>query len=122
VAEEGNRGRLRARDAELPGPDRRGRCARAHRLSQVTSCSGVAMSVNAADSPFPTERGTHEANPKSYLDAGYGLRSWLTTHDHKRIAILYALAITAFFFTGGVAAALMRLELISPNGALMSAE
>ena len=27
--------------------------------------------------------------------------SWLTTTDHKRIAILYALSITFFFFIGG---------------------
>ena len=31
----------------------------------------------------------------SYLDDGLTLRSWLTTTDHKRIAILYAIAITA---------------------------
>ena len=29
--------------------------------------------------------------------------SWLGTTDHKRIAILYALSITVFFFIGGVA-------------------
>ena len=39
--------------------------------------------------------------------------SWLATTDHKRIAILYALSITVFFFIGGLAIALVRLELIS---------
>ena len=58
----------------------------------------------------------------SYLEAGYSLRSWLLTHDHKRIAILYALSITFFFALGGIAAALIRLELLTPNGTLMSAE
>jgi cytochrome c oxidase subunit I len=58
----------------------------------------------------------------SYLDDGYSLRSWLTTHDHKRIAILYAAGITFFFFLAGVAAALIRLELMTPQGDLMSAE
>ncbi len=56
----------------------------------------------------------------SYLDDGYTLRSWLTTHDHKRIAILYAIAITAFFFVGGAAATLIRLELATPAGDLVS--
>ncbi|MDQ6640597.1 MAG: cytochrome c oxidase subunit I [Pseudomonadota bacterium] len=56
----------------------------------------------------------------SYLDDGLGLRSWLTTHDHKRIAILYALAITGFFFIGGAAATLIRLELATPAGDLVS--
>jgi cytochrome c oxidase subunit I len=58
----------------------------------------------------------------NYLTEGYTLRSWLTTHDHKRIAILYALAITAFFFLGGAAATLIRVELVTPEGDLVSAE
>ena len=44
-----------------------------------------------------------------YQSEGYTLRSWLTTHDHKGIALLYMVAITAFFFLGGAAAALIRL-------------
>jgi cytochrome c oxidase subunit 1 len=58
----------------------------------------------------------------SYLDAGLTLGSWLTTHDHKRIAILYALSITAFFFIGGGAATLIRIELVFPAGKFMSAD
>ncbi len=59
--------------------------------------------------------------PSSYLDEGLTIRSWLTTRDHKRIAILYALSITAFFFIGGAAATLIRLELATPAGELVSA-
>ena len=58
----------------------------------------------------------------NYLTAGYTLRSWLGTHDHKRIAILYAIAITAFFFIGGAAATLMRIELATPQGDLVDAD
>ena len=56
----------------------------------------------------------------SYLADGYTLRSWLTTIDHKRIAILYALSITGFFFIGGVAATVIRLELATPAADLVS--
>ncbi|WP_218511755.1 cytochrome c oxidase subunit I [Variovorax sp. dw_308] len=58
----------------------------------------------------------------SYLTDGLTLRSWLTTHDHKRIAILYAVAITFFFFIGGAAATLIRLQLATPTGTLMGAD
>ncbi len=56
----------------------------------------------------------------SYLEAGSTIASWLTTTDHKRIGILYALAITFFFFVGGFAVALVRLELVSPHGLFLS--
>ncbi len=44
-----------------------------------------------------------------YLNASYGIKSWLLTTDHKRIALLYLVSITFFFFVGGLAAVLMRL-------------
>ncbi len=53
----------------------------------------------------------------SYLTAeGFTLRSWLLTKDHKRIAILYTISITLFFFVGGAAATLIRLNLVTPSG------
>ncbi len=58
----------------------------------------------------------------NYLNAGYGVKSWLLTTDHKRIGILYLLSITAFFFVGGFFALLMRLELLTPQGDLVSAQ
>jgi cytochrome c oxidase subunit 1 len=54
-----------------------------------------------------------------YLNASYGIKSWLLTTDHKRIALLYLASITFFFFVGGAAAVLMRLNLISPGGAIV---
>jgi cytochrome c oxidase subunit I len=58
----------------------------------------------------------------SYLTDGWTLRSWLLSTDHKRIALLYLGSITFFFFIGGAAAALVRLNLIVPEGLLGSAE
>lgn len=57
-----------------------------------------------------------------YLNAEYGLKSWLLTVDHKRIAILYLLSLTGFFFLGGFFALLIRLELLTPAGDLVSAD
>ena len=38
------------------------------------------------------------AAPKTnYLNNGYGLKSWLLTKDHKRIAVLYMISISIFF-------------------------
>ncbi len=51
-----------------------------------------------------------------YLNANYGVKSWLLTIDHKRIAILYLITITLFFFVGGFFAAMIRLELATPHG------
>jgi cytochrome c oxidase subunit I len=54
-----------------------------------------------------------------YLNANYGIKSWLLTTDHKRIALLYLGSITLMFFVGGAFAVLMRLHLIEPQGALV---
>jgi cytochrome c oxidase subunit 1 len=58
--------------------------------------------------------------PSDYLHDGATVRSWLLTTDHKRIAILFALSITVFFFIGAVAISVVRLELLTPSGDLVS--
>ncbi len=60
--------------------------------------------------------------PPSYLQTGFSVASWLTSTDHKRIAWLYMGGITVFFAIGGVAAALIRVELATPAGDFVSAE
>src|SRR5688572_7307047 len=59
---------------------------------------------------------------RDYLNTAYTVGSWLLTRDHKRIAILYLLSITAFFVAGGLAATIVRLELMTPRGDLVEAE
>ena len=54
----------------------------------------------------------------SYLDAPHGIASWLLTRDHKRIAMLYLISITIFFAVGGLFAAGIRTELLTPKGDL----
>ncbi len=55
----------------------------------------------------------------SYLTNGFTLKSWLLTKDHKRIAILYLVTVSAFFALGGTYASLIRLELLTPNSDLL---
>ncbi len=59
---------------------------------------------------------------ENYLTADYGIWSWFFTTDHKRIGIMYMISITFFFFLGGAAATLMRLELMTPGGDVVQAE
>jgi cytochrome c oxidase subunit I len=57
-----------------------------------------------------------------YLNWTYGVRSWLLTTDHKRIGILYMMSVTFFFFLGGAAAFLLRLDLLTPQADLMTSD
>jgi len=57
-----------------------------------------------------------------YLNSGYGIKSWLLTTDHKRIAILYLISITFFFAIGGLMAVLIRMELATPEGDLFQSD
>src|ERR687891_137305 len=68
----------------------------------------------------PIESFEVPAPPKvNYINAQYGLKSWLLTKDHKRIALLYLGSITFFFFIGGLYALMIRLELLTPQGDLL---
>ncbi len=58
--------------------------------------------------------------PRDYLHDEHTLRSWLFTIDHKRIGILYLISITAFFILGSVAAGLVRLALVVPDGQIFT--
>ena len=58
----------------------------------------------------------------NYLNEHFGIKSWLLTHDHKRIALLWLIAITFFFFLGGAFAVMIRLELLTPQGDLFQSE
>ena len=63
-----------------------------------------------------TERHEHV----NYLNANYGIRSWLLTTDHKRISLRYLASIPFFFFIGGAMAVLFRLELLTPQSDLVT--
>src|SRR5260370_20784105 len=64
----------------------------------------------------------HKMPREDYLNATYGIRSWLLTTDHKRIALLYLGSVTFFFFIGGLFATMIRIHLLTPTGALVTPE
>src|SRR5260221_5685015 len=106
-------GGLPAGDAHLPGPGERGVDPQPHRVYPVTpDARGGARKMSTTAVP-----------PKvHFLNADYGWKSWLFTTDHKRIALLYLVSVTAMFFLGGSYAVLIRLNLLEPTGSLVSAE
>src|ERR671919_2266684 len=59
---------------------------------------------------------------ENYLSVHHGVRSWLLTKDHKRIGLLYLFTILIFFLIASVAAALMRIELVTPQPKLVTSE
>jgi cytochrome c oxidase subunit 1 len=50
-----------------------------------------------------------------------GWKSWLTTVDHKKIGIMYGATALVFLLMGGFEAILIRVQLWSPRGTLLSA-
>ena len=61
-------------------------------------------------------------SPVNYLNHRHTVASWLLTKDHKRIGILYLIVVSIAFTLGGIFAALIRMELTTPAGDLLSAD
>ncbi|MCW3096594.1 MAG: Heme/copper-type cytochrome/quinol oxidase,subunit 1 [Chthonomonadaceae bacterium] len=68
---------------------------------------------------IPARAGEQEPN---YLTWSYSVKDWLLTIDHKRIAVLYLISISVMFMLGGFAAMMIRIELTSPHGQLLTSE
>lgn len=66
----------------------------------------------AAPKPLP--------QPKSYLEGG--ILDWITTTDHKKIAVMYGITALFFLFAGGIEALLMRIQLMRPDNTFISAQ
>jgi cytochrome c oxidase subunit I len=78
--------------------------------------------MSAVAVPTHTEAPAREMPRESYLNDGYGIKSWLLTLDHKRIGILYMVSVSIFFLMGALFAMTIRLELMTPSGDLLEAE
>src|SRR5262249_25064694 len=78
--------------------------------------------MNDVSAPTGGEEVAIERIPKTYLNEGRTLKSWLLTTDHKRIGLLYLFSIVVYFAIAAVAAAMMRMELITPAGDMVTSE
>jgi cytochrome c oxidase subunit 1 len=58
---------------------------------------------------------TNVAHGDNYINHTKGIKSWLTTLDHKRIGMMYLCTILCMFLLGGFFALAIRLELFSPG-------
>jgi len=58
----------------------------------------------------------------NYLTATRGIKSWLFTHDHKRIGLMYLTMVSLAFLVGGIFALLVRLELFSRGRTIVDGE
>ncbi|QSQ23709.1 cytochrome c oxidase subunit I [Pyxidicoccus parkwayensis] len=68
------------------------------------------MSLEGAEPAMPEEH---------YLNSERGLWSWLTTHDHKRIGVMFLATLLCTFLLGGVYALALRVELLTPGETVM---
>src|SRR5262249_10622808 len=112
---EGGRG-LREHHADVQGAGDRGGHPRSDRVHPLAHAGGEGGTMTAAPIVVVPE------TPENYLTVEYGVRSWLLTTDHKRVGLLYLMAITGAFFVGGFFALGIRLELLTPAGDLMRPE
>jgi len=64
--------------------------------------------------------GHAHASGDNYINFAPGIKSWLTSLDHKRIGLMYMIAVMTFFALGGTMAILIRLQLFSPGAHLFS--
>src|SRR5262249_13082701 len=79
--------------------------------------------MSSTQPPLSSQPVAEQQLPREhYLNATYGIRSWLLTTDHKRIALLYLISVTFFFFVGGIFASLIRVHLLTPGGYLVTPE
>ena len=65
---------------------------------------------------------TATESPVNYLNHQTTVASWLLTKDHKRIGLMYMIVVTIAFLIGAVFAALIRAELATPAGDLLSSD
>ena len=74
-------------------------------IKSLEACGRERRQTAPSDRRPPSIQTAPAPTGVNYLNADYGIRSWLLTIDHKRIAILYLISITVIFFLGGLFAA-----------------
>lgn len=62
-----------------------------------------------------------EPEEPSYLGVERSVRGWLLTTDHKRIGVMFYVAVLVSLALGGVFALLLRTELLTPDATIIDA-
>ena len=60
--------------------------------------------------------------PKNYLNCETTAASWFNTRDHKRIGLMFLASVILFLFVGGLFALILRVELLTPERTIVSAQ
>src|SRR4030095_9990466 len=114
--------------AHLPRIGERGRGPGADRVPEG-ALGREGPGVLHERAPVRRERSRQRAGAMStprkgtnYLNVSYGIRSWLFSVDHKRIALLYLCSVTLMFVLGGLFAAMVRMELLTPAGDMLASD
>jgi cytochrome c oxidase subunit 1 len=79
------------------------------------------MTIAAPEMELVLPRPELAPDELSYIYADRGIKSWLLTRDHKRIALMFLVGTSLSLLLGGIFALLLRLELLTPERTLMSA-
>ena len=74
------------------------------------------MTTLDATSPNPSD--TQAPPVDNYLTFTRGFLSWALTLDHKRIGLMYLVAVLGSFLVGGIFALLVRTELLTPGATI----
>ncbi len=68
------------------------------------------------------KEGFTEPSYLEYKGKYTGIRAWILSTDHKRIALLYLFSILSFFAVGATIGLLMKFELLAPGKTIMDAQ
>src|SRR4051812_20068100 len=78
--------------------------------------------AQSPSSPMAMEPDAAPALPEvNYINADRGIKSWLLTLDHKRIALMYLVLTMTAFLLGGIFAMALRIEHLTPDRTIMGA-
>src|SRR5882757_3523409 len=78
--------------------------------------------MGAATTTVPRAQAHHPDPNENYLTAERGIMSWVYTLDHKRIGVMYLVAVLLAFMMGGFFALAVRLELFTRGRTIMDAD
>ena len=72
--------------------------------------------------PTPHDHGHHEGSYLTPPKGGFfaAVIQWATTVDHKKLGVMYTVAVLSLFMVGGLAALLVRVELWEPTRVVLN--